>query len=497
MALGQRLELKHSQQLAMTPQLQQSIRLLQMSSLDAQAFVAEEVEKNPILRADDDGGEAQAPTEARREAVDREIGRADPAAGSAQFDTGAENLTGEGDRMSAAGEPSYSWAGVGAGGGSGGGFAEAIEGFEESLSATETLRDALLPQVAMAEGSSTACKLAALLIDDLDDDGYLRTDLSALADRLGANRALVEEALAILQSCEPTGVGARDLGECLALQLKERDRFDPAMSCLIEHLDELAAARFDRLIALCGVEEDDLQEMVEEIRALNPRPGALYSGGVMQTVVADVFIRRNDQGGWSVEVNSDAMPKVLLDKRYAAELTASGEVAAKSFVAECRQNADWLIKALDQRAQTILKVGSEIARRQGAFFSHGVSKLTPMTLRDVADEISMHESTVSRVTANKYISCERGLFPMKFFFTTAIAGADGGEAVSAEAVRMQIKALIEKEESRKPLSDDKIVALLKASGVDIARRTVAKYREAMNIPSSSRRKRIKAVALDV
>lgn len=492
MALGQRLELKQSQQLAMTPQLQQSIRLLQMSSLDAAAFIADEVEKNPLLRFDE-GGDAPAPASAKREAVDQEIERGDPSSGQDQFDNGAENLSGGADRMSAAGEPACSWSTVS--GGSGGGFSEAMEGFEDRFVSNVTLREILLGQIAVAEGALATRRLASLLVDELDENGYLRTDLDDLADRLGAHSGMIADAVAVLQSCEPTGVGARDLAECLALQLKDRNRYDPAMACLLEYLDDLAASRLEKLRVACGVDEEDLKDMVAEIRALNPRPAASYASGVAQTVVPDVFIRRSPAGGWQVEVNADALPRVLLDTRYAAELTQSGAIAAKSFVADCRQNADWLLKALDQRAQTILKVAIEIVRRQDRFFDVGVEGLSPMTLRDVADAIKMHESTVSRVTSNKYISCERGLFDMKFFFTTAIAGASGSDSVSSTAVKAQIKTLIDKEESRKPLSDDKIVAALEATGVVIARRTVAKYREAMNIPSSAQRKRMKAAAL--
>lgn len=487
MSFAQRLELKQSQQLVMTPQLQQAIRMLQMSGADIAAFVAEEVERNPVLVLESPDSESPAaPREKAAPEIDN-VGATEDA-----FDTGTENLYEGADAAPAlvGGGGNISWSETGAGGslaGDGGGF-------EDRLTNEATLRDHLLAQIAVAPSSNPARMLATLLVDEVDGAGYLRTDLALLSRRLGANCALVEEAVALLQSCEPTGVGARDLAECLALQLKERNRYDPAMAALLARLDDLAAVRFDRLRIACGVDQADLNDMVAEIRALDPRPGAVFGGGVAQAVVPDVFVARNQLGGWSVEVNSDALPKVLLDTRYAAELTEEGETRAMSFLAECKQNAAWLIRSLDQRAQTILKVASEIVKRQSLFFQDGVSGLKPMTLKMVADAIGMHESTVSRVTANKYLATERGLFEMKFFFTQAISSTDGGESHSSTAVQLQIKTLIENENSEKTLSDDQIVKMLTADGVSIARRTVAKYREAMNIPSSVKRRRLKAAA---
>ena len=485
MSFAQRLELRQSQQLVMTPQLQQAIRMLQMSGVEISAFVAEEVERNPVLELENPDRETvAAPAEKPAPDIDN-VGAAEDA-----FDTGKENLY-EGAEAAPAlmgGGGDINWSGTGAGG---------VDGmdFEDRLTGEATLRDHLLAQIAVAPASEPARVLARLLVDELDAAGYLRTDLCDLSRRLGANCAVVEDAVALLQSCEPTGVGARDLAECLALQLKERNRYDPAMETLLAHLDDLAAVRFDKLREVCGVDRDDLNEMIAEIRALDPRPGAVFGGGVAQTVIPDVFVRRNNLGGWSVEVNSDALPKVLLDTRYAAELNEEGETEAMSFLAECKQNATWLIRSLDQRAQTILKVASEIVKRQTDFFHEGVSGLKPMTLKMVADEIGMHESTVSRVTSNKYMATDRGLFELKFFFTQAISATNGGDSHSSAAVQLQIKTLIENEDSKKTLSDDQIVKILMEGGVNIARRTVAKYREAMNIPSSVQRRRLKAAAL--
>ncbi|MEX2518394.1 MAG: RNA polymerase factor sigma-54 [Paracoccaceae bacterium] len=506
MRIGPRLELKQSQQLVMTPQLQQAIRLLQMSRLDAAAFIADEVEKNPLLSIDDGGGDAPAAAVSdRAEGVDSSIAQEDHVAAGDLFETGADNLYEAAEaqpRLKSTGEetdggsaPDHGGGVSGLGAGRNGAADNHDESLGERTAASVTLRDHLLPQIAMSATPGPARSLAALLVDELDDAGYLRADLGVLAARLGAHAGLIEEAITLLQACDPTGIGARDLAECLTLQLKDQNRFDPAMAALIERLDDLAAARLERLRAACGVDDEDLREMIGEIRRLDPRPGSAFTGDLAPPVTPDVFVRRDRAGGWLVEVNADALPRLLLDRSYSARLPASGTPETRAFVATCRQDADWLLRAVDQRAQTILKVATEITRRQTDFFSDGVAALTPMTLKTVADEIGMHESTISRVTSNKYLACERGIFEMKFFFTQAIASADGGDAVSAAAVRHRIRTMVEQENYAKPLSDDRIVTLLKQSGVDIARRTVAKYREAMNIPSSAQRKRMKAMAL--
>ncbi|MGB1213160.1 MAG: RNA polymerase factor sigma-54 [Pikeienuella sp.] len=499
MSFAQRLELKQSQQLVMTPQLQQAIKLLQMSAMDVGAFVADEVERNPLLSINDGGGEQAAPVAERPSAAGADHDMGDIGKVETAFDgaSGAAANLYEGAEaavpvttLNSGGDTHFSWAGTGGGGAMG----EAT-GFEDRLAEEVTLRDHLLPQIAMAQAPASVVMLASLLVDEVDGAGYLRADTTALQSKLAVPDDVMAAAIALLQSCDPAGIGARDLSECLALQLQEQNRFDPAMAALLANLNDLAAARFDRLEAACGVEMDDIREMAQEIRALDPRPGARFSSGVAQTVIPDVFVRRNQLGGWSVEMNADALPKVLIDTRYAAELNAQGHEETRTFVEAAKQSATWLTRALDQRAQTIMKVTSEIIRRQASFFQMGVSGLKPMTLRDVAAEINMHESTVSRVTANKYMATERGVFELKFFFTQAISASDGGDSHSSEAVRSQIKALIGHEDSRKPLSDDQIVKILTKSGVNLARRTVAKYRESMDIPSSVQRKRLAAAAL--
>jgi len=301
--------------------------------------------------------------------------------------------------------------------------------------------------------------------------------------------------LAVLQTFDPPGVFARNLTECLAIQLKERDRHDPAMQALLQNLELLARRDLPALRKLCGVGEEDLADMIAEIRNLNPKPGLAFGSSTVQSVVPDVFVKAGPDGAWQVELNSDTLPKVLINQRYYAQVSkTTRNDKDKSYLAECFQTATWLVRALDQRAKTILKVSGEIVRQQDAFFAHGVEHLRPLNLKTVADAISMHESTVSRVTANKYMATSRGIFELKYFFTPAIAAADGGEAHSAEAVRHRIKQLIDAESSREVLSDDTIVDMLREAGIDIARRTVAKYREAMRIPSSVQRRREKQAA---
>jgi RNA polymerase sigma-54 factor len=333
------------------------------------------------------------------------------------------------------------------------------------------------------------------LIDMVDEAGYLAGDLEAVADKLGAPLAEVEAVLAILQAFDPIGVCARNLTECLTLQLKERNRFDPAMAALVSRLDLLAKRDLAALRRICGVGDEDLADMIAEIRDLNPKPGLAFGSTTVQPIVPDVYVSQGPDGGFIVELNSDTLPKILINQRYHAELSRSARGdSAKTYLAEHLQSATWLMRALDQRAKTILKVAMEIVKQQDGFFAHGVQHLRPLNLKIIADAISMHESTVSRVTANKYVATNRGIFELKYFFTSSIAASDGGDAHSAEAVRDRIRQLIEAESTSAVLSDDTIVERLREAGIDIARRTVAKYREAMRIPSSVQRRRDKLAA---
>ncbi|MGB6968342.1 MAG: RNA polymerase factor sigma-54, partial [Methyloceanibacter sp.] len=357
-----------------------------------------------------------------------------------------------------------------------------------------TLKDHLSDQLAFAFADPAKRLIGHHLIDMTDEAGYLQGELEALAERLGAPLDLVEETLAVMQGFEPCGVFARDLRECLTLQLRERDRYDPVMAGLIENLNLLAAHDLPALKRACSVSDEDLCDMIQEVKRLNPKPGLKYGASPAQPIVPDVLIRPLPDGDWHVELNSETLPRVLVNQAYYACVTKTPMTKEdKTYLVDCMQTANWLVKSLDQRARTILKVAQEIVRQQDGFFTHGVRHLKPLNLKTVADAISMHESTVSRVTANKYMATNRGLFELKYFFTSSIQAAGDGDAHSSESVRHRIKEMIEAEAASNVLSDDKIVERLKLDGVDIARRTVAKYREALRIPSSVQRRRQKRI----
>jgi RNA polymerase sigma-54 factor len=495
MALTQRLEFRQSQALVMTPQLMQAIKLLQLSNLDLAAYVESELEKNPLLERSSEDGDAPAASESesQQKAESEWSGRGDkaeefdpPEGTTADPDDGGESRHASSENLPAQSE----WAGVGAGA-----RPDADYNLEAFVSAEVTLVDHLAEQLALAVVDPIRRMIGRHLIDLVDEAGYLTENLAEVAEKLGGSPAEVEAVLAILQGFEPPGVCARNLTECLAIQLKERDRFDPAMQTLVAHLDLLAKRELAALRKLCDVSEDDLNDMIAEIRHLNPKPGLAFGNTPVQPLVPDVFVRQGPDGSYIVELNSDTLPKVLLNQSYYAEVAGTARSDKdKTYLADCLQTATWLVRALDQRAKTILKVAKEIVRQQDAFFAHGVQHLRPLNLKTVADAIEMHESTVSRVTANKYMATSRGIFELKYFFTSAIAAADGGEAHSAEAVRHRIRQLIDAENPLDVLSDDTIVERLRAAGIDIARRTVAKYREAMRIPSSVQRRREKQLS---
>jgi RNA polymerase sigma-54 factor len=506
MALTQRLQIRQSQALVMTPQLMQAIKLLQLSNLDLVAYVEAELERNPLL---DRSAEEEAPVAELNGAATADKPAADgetwaptenePASNAIEesLDTRVEDsfpdhVEAAAPARAAESPAGYSeWAAVGAGGRDDGEY-----NLEAFVPAETTLADWLREQLALAVAAAPQRMIGQYLIDLVDEAGYLAGDLAAAAEKLGTSVNEVEAVLAILQSFDPPGICARDLAECLMLQLKERNRFDPAMEALVTRLDLLAKRDFAALRKICGVGDEDLVDMIAEIRRLNPKPGLAFGAAIVQPIVPDVFVRPGPDGGWIVELNSDTLPKVLVNQSYYAEVSATARRDTdKSYLAECLQSATWLVRALDQRARTILKVANEIVRQQDGFFAHGVEHLRPLNLKTVAEAISMHESTVSRVTANKYMATSRGIFELKYFFTSAIAASHGGEAHSAEAVRHRIKQLIDAEAAAGVLSDDTIVEKLRDAGIDIARRTVAKYREAMRIPSSVQRRREKQAAV--
>ena len=491
MALGPRLDLRQSQSLVMTPQLQQAIRLLALSNLEVEAFIAEEVEKNPLLDTERD--EAAAPEEvAPLEDRSREAEMlldATPGDNEAGLDVDMTAETFHHDSPADGGPGMDGQLGISGGGE--GGFEDGPD-FDAMAADAPSLRDHLLTQAGTVLGSQDLL-IASHLIDQIDEAGYLSMSLLDLAMRLGAPLLRVEAVLGIIQTFDPTGVGARSLGECLALQAKEADRYDPAMARLLDNLDLLAEGRLAQLQRMCGVDGDDMADMIRELRNYDPKPGLKFGACRIEAVTPDIFVARRGKG-WAVEINGATLPRLLINRSYYAEIAAGKQdKSSKAWLSDCLASANWLVRALDQRQRTIVKVATEIVKQQEAFFVEGVSQLRPLTLRTVAEAIGMHESTVSRVTSNKYLSCARGLFELKYFFTSGIAAADGGDAVSAEAVKSAIRALIIAESPTAILSDDTLVEMLNGKGFDIARRTVAKYREAIGIGSSVQRRRQKAI----
>jgi RNA polymerase sigma-54 factor len=498
MGLSAKLQLRQSQSLVMTPQLMQSIRLLQLTHVELDRFIDEEIEKNPLLERDEARGDDPAdPSDGRSDAepetgLDLMFDDADASAEtiSDRLDSSMENVfpddPGTSERLGP--DLTAQWKSVQGGGTAGG------EGYDidDMAAGRRTLTDHVAEQIAFNFADPGQRFIARDLADALDEIGYARVEAADVAARLGADESLVERVLAACQTFDPPGIFARDLAECLAIQLRARDRFDPAMQAMIANLDLLAKRDFAQLRRLCGVDDDDLVDMLAEIRRLDPRPGLAFNGGTADTIVPDIVVRPASDGSWAVELNPDTLPRVLVNQGYFASVSRHDATPAeKEFLADCMQNANWLTRSLDQRARTILKVATEIVRQQDAFLVHGIQQLRPLNLRMVADAIGMHESTVSRVTANKYMMTPRGVFELRYFFSVAIASAAGGDAHSSEAVRHRIRELIEAEEPQDVLSDDAIVDILGKSGVEIARRTVAKYREGMSIPSSVQRRREK------
>jgi RNA polymerase sigma-54 factor len=499
MALGPRLDLRQSQSLVMTPQLQQAIRLLALSNLEVESFIAEEIEKNPLLETgagdeavpdmdaggDGDGGET---IEALPE-IDAGGGE-----GALDIDPNSEDFHQDSavDSMAPAEGGRGLDGGLGVEGIGGGASADGPD-FDSFEGESVSLHDHLTRQAGEIL-SGAGLLVAAQIIEQVDEAGYFHASLLDIAQRLNVPLAEAEQVLALIQTFDPAGVAARNLAECLALQAKDANRYDPAMARLIANLDYLAKGNIAALKRICGVDDEDIGDMIRELRAYDPKPGCRFGGSErIEGIVPDVFVARRG-AGWAIELNSATLPRLLVNRSYYNELSSGSQnKQSKAWLNECLQSANWLLKALDQRARTIVKVASEIVTHQEGFFRHGVSHLKPLTLRAVAETIGMHESTVSRVTSNKYMSCERGLFELKYFFTSGIQSSDGGDAASSEAVKSRIKALIGAEDGKCILSDDQLVDMLKSEGFDIARRTVAKYREAIGLGSSVQRRRQKAI----
>ncbi|MAY21076.1 MAG: RNA polymerase sigma-54 factor [Erythrobacteraceae bacterium] len=495
MALGPRLDLRQSQQLVMTPQLQQAIKLLAASNLEIETFIGEALEANPLLEAgavsrEDDGPGGEPDDIPREEFTSDQLMIQGGGEGDAPLDIDASALDRDRDTGDANPASGSDW-GAAAGGGL---SSEDLPDFEETRAAEISLSEHLENQIGALACNDREIFAARHIAGLLDEAGYLGTDLREIAFDLGITLDEVEDALEVIHMCDPTGVGARDLAECLALQAREADRYDPCMAALLDNLDLVAKGEVARLKRLCQVDDEDFADMLRELRQYDPKPGLAFAPSASDAVVPDVLLTGNDAGGWDIALNEETLPRLIVNRSYYVELSGGKpDNETQGWLKEKLADAHWLIRALDQRQKTILKTAAEIVKQQDGFFRRGVSELRPLTLREVAEKIDMHESTVSRVTSNKYLHCERGCFELKYFFTSGVGSADG-EGASSEAIKARIKALCDGEDPKKVLSDQKLVDLLKEEGFDLARRTVAKYREAIGIGSSAQRRRAKKLA---
>jgi len=501
MALSAKLMMRQGQAMVLTPQLVQAIKLLEMPNLELRQFIENEFVSNPLLERAQEGDEREeagaeppglaeasaAPGDWAGEALETDAGRLAMGLGTEvdnafDIDRSAPPPSAPVDALSA-----QAWTGLGA-------SHDATDAPDLEAYAAESvsLRGYIERQVAILFPSPAERIIGAALIDGLDEAGYFVGSLAEIAERLGASVERVERALERVQTLEPTGVFARSLAECLALQLRERDRFDPAMQALIDNLPALAKRNFTLLSRVCGVDDDDLGDMIAEIRRLEPKPGRAFGDPPSAPAIPDVLVTAAPDFGWRVELNTSALPRVLVNEVYAAEIRRGAKRDEdRQYVSAQLQAATWLTRSLEQRARTILNVASEIVRRQDAFLLDGVRGLKPLNLKMVGEAIGVHESTVSRATAHKFMQTPRGLFEMKYFFSAAIASSAPGEAHSAEAVRQRIRRMIEEEDPKDVLSDDLIVERLREADILVARRTVAKYRDSLKIPSSLERRKMK------
>lgn len=520
MALTPRLDLRQSQSLVMTPQLQQAIKLLQLSNLDLASYVEQQLEENPLLERDRMEGEGAstdgvAATDPRAmdgvaaaepavpgevlAGVDRAIADDSGYSSDAALDVDYDNLF-DGDVAAATADKGGAELNLGPTsalshqGGEGG---ERSADFESAVASSRSLRDFLTEQLMLDIVDPVDRMIGFQLIEMLDDSGYIIGELNEISEMLGCGLDRIEAVLLRVQQFEPTGIFARTLAECLSLQLRERDRLDRSMQALLDNLALLGRGDLPALAKACDATPAVLAGLISELRALNPKPALAFDdGSALQPIIPDVLMRRHPGGGWTVELNSETLPRVLVNNHYFIRLNKnSKKKEEKQYLNECYQSANWLVKSLHQRANTIIKVSAEIIRQQEGFFLRGVQDLRPLILRDIATAVDLHESTVSRVTSNKYILTPRGTYELKYFFSQGVGSKAGGESHSAEWVRHRIRALVDGEAAGEVLSDDHIVDLLRREGIDIARRTVAKYREALGIRSSVHRRRQKCGTL--
>lgn len=460
MSVSGQLEIKQGQSLVMTPQLQQAIKLLQMSNQELSTYVSSETENNPFLETEDRTSSASL------ESVSGENARE-------KRDNGLENSYDSYEPHTSSYDPSAP-----------------TRSLAETVEDKPSLREHLLRQIHIDFPDPAECIIAVALVEFLDESGYLPPNLDLARTQLGVLPDYFNAIIERLQKLDPPGIFARSLQECLTIQLHEKNRLDPAMEALLNNLELLANRERAALLKKCGVDEEDLTDMVAEIRALAPKPALAFSGDAAPPITPDVMLIPLPSGGWHVELNNETLPRVLVNEEFYTKVSKGArEDDDKSYLSERFNQANWLVKALHQRATTVLKVATEIVKKQDKFFVHGVQHLKPLILKDIAEAVEMHESTVSRVTQNKYITTPRGLFELKYFFSGSLTSTGGTESISTLAVRERIKELVSDETLKTVLSDDKLTEKLKGEGISIARRTVAKYREALGIPSSAMRKR--------
>ena len=481
--ITQRLDLRQSQNLVMTPQLQQAIKLLQLNNVELAEYIESEIAQNPLLE--------KAPSESESESIDS----TPPSETDNVQEDFDSNWTGNEAEGAQSGSSDFDAGTAQMGAGGSRNFDSLDEAFENSMAKTETLREHLIEQLNMAFDDPKDRLIGAMLVDLVDEAGYLREGDEEVAARLGTNAERIAALLSTMKKFSPSGVLARDLKECLSIQLEDQGKLDTPMRALLENLNMLASNDMEALAKKCDVNRLYLLDLIGDIKALNPKPAANFEHLVVQTAIPDVLMKKlpkNLGGGWRVELNTETLPRVLINNEYYTEVSAATkDKKDREYITTQMNNANWLVKSLDQRAQTILKVASEIVEQQDAFFNFGIEFLRPLTLKDIAEAIAMHESTVSRVTNNKYIGTPRGIFELKYFFSTALVSADG-TAHSAESIKVRVKSMIDAEKADNILSDDAIVEALQKDGIDIARRTVAKYRDMLNIPSSVQRRKQKS-----
>lgn len=491
MAITPKLEIKQSQSLLMTPQLRQAINLLQMSNLELSSVIEQELASNPLLEREDDFLNQD---NEKEQTIDDYASETEDNVDT-PLDIDIDN-TFDDDGSDCEGYETandYDWQDYAKNKDKRHSPEEDYDFFEQKLSSTKSLYQHLSEQIQISLADTKEKIIAFRLMSFLDESGYFRGDTKKIAAILHTEESNVTKVLNKLKEFEPSGIFAENLAECIAFQLKEKDRLDIKMQTLLQNLDLLGKREYKRLQKKLNVDEDDLKEMILNIQSTNPKPALEYEQKETDYIIPDVFVRRNKYGEYYVELNSRSLPRVLIDQRYYKEIKRQSEKnkEAKKYLKTQSGSASFLIRALRQRADTILRISEEIVKTQRDFFENGIESLKPMALKDIAEAVEMHESTVSRVTANKYMHTPLGIFELKYFFSSAAGSYSGEDNQSTTAIKHKIKQMIENEDPKKILSDDKISELLAREGLKVARRTVAKYRESLKIAPSSERKREK------